>query len=192
MWRRRPIQPIRRPPLRRPARRAHPKLVEAHKLFQNGDYLEAAKLFEELADKAEKNKIPQAPRLYLQAGAAWIKAEEKDKGIEIIKKGLGKFIERKKWAELKRSASAVVHRLRENGLNEQAVEIETWLEKQVPQEVKEAPVWVKATSVRGSRVSAQLPTNCPKCGGPVNPKEVDWIDTSTAACVYCGSLLRAD
>ena len=93
--------------------------MQAHKYFQNGEYIKAAKLFEELADKAEKNKIPQAPRLYLQAGAAWIKAEDKEKGIKIIKSGLGVLAERKKWAELKRSASVTVNRLRENGLNKQ-------------------------------------------------------------------------
>jgi hypothetical protein len=38
----------------------------------------------------------------------------------------------------------------------------------------------------------QLPTNCPKCGAPINSREVHWLDKDTAECNYCGSRIRSD
>jgi len=193
MWRRRPPRrPLRRPPLGRPMRNIPPKLLKANRLFQNGDYQEAAKLYEELAEKEIKNQIPQAPRLLLQAGAAWIKADEKERGMKSIESGLELLAERKKWAELKRAATVAMDRIKEHGLDDKAREIEIWLEKNVPAEVRKAPVWVNATKPARGMKKAQLPTNCPRCGGPVNPKEVEWFDSSTASCIYCGSMLRGD
>jgi hypothetical protein len=37
-----------------------------------------------------------------------------------------------------------------------------------------------------------LPTQCPGCGAPVRPDEVDWLDDVTAECEYCGSPVRVE
>ncbi|MGA7193675.1 MAG: hypothetical protein WBW94_08600 [Anaerolineales bacterium] len=37
-----------------------------------------------------------------------------------------------------------------------------------------------------------LPSNCPKCGAPINSTEVYWIDDNTAECNYCGSKIQTD
>ncbi len=34
-----------------------------------------------------------------------------------------------------------------------------------------------------------LPSNCPRCGGPVRWQEVKWVGIKTANCAYCGSNL---
>ena len=36
-----------------------------------------------------------------------------------------------------------------------------------------------------------LPTACEKCGAPVRSDEVDWIDSASAECAYCGAVLQA-
>jgi hypothetical protein len=36
---------------------------------------------------------------------------------------------------------------------------------------------------------AQLPPQCPKCGGNIRRDEVEWIDATSAACDYCGSVV---
>jgi hypothetical protein len=42
-----------------------------------------------------------------------------------------------------------------------------------------------------SAKQGRLPTNCTQCGGIVHPKEIEWIDDTTACCDYCGSVLEA-
>ena len=37
----------------------------------------------------------------------------------------------------------------------------------------------------------RIPTECPKCGGPLSPEEIDWVGPLEAKCNYCGSTVRA-
>lgn len=191
MWRRRIVPPFRRSPLGRgkTPRPIPPHLKEAHRLFVNGNYLEAADIFEDLAEKAYQKQIPQSPQLYLQAGAARLKANEIENGIMLIKKGLQIIIDRQQWGQLKKTNDITIARLRENGLNDQAINLQTWVDKQIPAEVKTTPVWLSNPSKINQ--AAQLPKQCLSCGGPVNPKEVDWFG-SDAICIYCGSLLTGN
>ncbi len=34
-----------------------------------------------------------------------------------------------------------------------------------------------------------LPSNCPKCAGPIHGKDVAWTSPTTADCPYCGTSL---
>ena len=34
-----------------------------------------------------------------------------------------------------------------------------------------------------------LPSNCPKCAGPIHGKDVTWTSPTTADCPYCGTSL---
>ena len=36
-----------------------------------------------------------------------------------------------------------------------------------------------------------LPAKCPSCGGPLRSDEVNWIDSYSAECAYCGGIVRA-
>ncbi|HEU5086220.1 MAG TPA: hypothetical protein VFT99_02200, partial [Roseiflexaceae bacterium] len=36
-----------------------------------------------------------------------------------------------------------------------------------------------------------LPATCPNCGGPLNPASVRWKGRQSAACLYCGSTVKA-
>ena len=188
MWRRRIIPHLRRPPLGRGAtgRPVHTRLTEAHRLFANGNYLEAAEIYEDLAEKAYLKQIPQSPKLFLQAGATRLKANEIDDGIMLVKKGLQIIIERQQWGHLRKAGDAALARIREGGFNDQAKDLQTWIDEQVPAEVKTTPAWL----AKPGRINQpdRLPKQCSSCGGPVNPKEVDWFG-SNATCIYCGSLL---
>ena len=192
MWRRRYLSPLRRLFTRKSINRltVNPRLIEANRLFENGEYLKAAELFEDLARKAEQRQIPQAPHLYLQAGASRIKANDKDRGIEMTKKGLGMLIERQKWGKIRIISEATKDRLKDNGLNETAKELQDWLDQQIPEEIKLLPIWKKAGMGLGKQM--QLPTHCSSCGGPVGPKDIEWFGSNTAYCEYCGSPLKSE
>jgi hypothetical protein len=37
----------------------------------------------------------------------------------------------------------------------------------------------------------KLPPECPNCGGSVHPDELEWTDSHSAVCDYCGSVIQA-
>lgn len=37
----------------------------------------------------------------------------------------------------------------------------------------------------------RIPTECPKCGAPLSPEEIDWVGPLEAKCGYCGATVRA-
>jgi hypothetical protein len=36
----------------------------------------------------------------------------------------------------------------------------------------------------------ELPAQCDACLGPVRSDDVEWIDDTSAACAYCGSVIK--
>jgi hypothetical protein len=192
MWRRRPISPFRRLGLVRAGlgrANANPKLLEANRLFENGDYSDAAEIFEELAEKAVTRQIPQTPHLFLLAGTARMKADEIQRATFLFKRGLGLLLERKKWGRLRKASDNTIEKLRINGFKEQADELRTWLDGQIPDDIKAMPIWDESTGAFAHK--KELPAHCPTCGGPVNPKELEWFGLN-ANCNYCGTLLSGE
>ena len=190
--RRFPGRPVRRkplagmPPNRRPI---PPKLREAHRLFETGEYEKAAKLYADLAVKAQERGFPQAPNLFLRCGVSWLKAGDLEQAQEMTMKGLGILAVRKKWMQLKKSGALAVERMKAEGQVALAGEIESWLEAQVPEAVRGSDAWKKQVSFNNRADSVKLPSNCSKCGGPVNPKELDWVDAQNPVCAFCGVIL---
>lgn len=189
MWRRGMIPPFRRSRLGR-AGIANPKLLEANRLFENGDYADAAEIYEDLAEKAVARQIPQSPHLFLMAGTARMKVDEIQSAVVLYKKGLELLLERKKWDHLRKASENTINRLKNNGFKEQAAELQTWLEALIPTDVKAMPIWTESTDAFTVN-TRKLPAHCPTCGGPVNPKELEWFGAN-ANCNYCGTLLSGD
>lgn len=193
MMRRRPLRPIRRFPGRPISRAGHPpippKLQEANRLYKNGDYEAAARLYEELYEKGVERKIPQAPRLLIQAGFSWIKAEKWDRGIEDIKKCFSVWIERKKWQELHRTSELCFSRLEQEGYADESMELKNWLSEQIPENVKDSTEWNSPGFSRQKANKTMLPVICPQCGAPVNPRDVEWFEDEIAQCPFCDAIL---
>ena len=189
--RRFPRRPIRsRPAMGFPPRRQPipPKLRQAHRSFEEGEYKKAAELYLDLAEKADERGIPQAPNLFLRGAAAWLKAGVPEKAGEMIKKGLGILAAREKWLQLKKAGDITVDRLKSEGQEDLAAQIQSWLEERVPDKIKGSDAWrMAAPAARSGHL--QLPSTCSQCGGPVHPKEIDWYDASNPICSYCGAVL---
>ena len=132
--------------------------------------------------------IPQAPNLFFRSSAAFMKADRLEEAKEVLIKGFSLLRNRKKWNQLKKSADFTVDKLRDNNQQDLASFVQDWISENVPVEVRTSGAWVKAIAHHSHPI--QLPSNCGNCGGPVNPKEVDWFDASTAVCNYCGSVIR--
>jgi len=185
--------PRRRSLRRRPNRRfpvqskANQALQRAHHLMENGEYAKAAEIFERLARGArQRGMLRQAPRLFLQAGRARILAGDDDKGAEFIWQSLKILAHTKRWPALQQTGKRVVNELNEQGYPNLAQKIEQWLKEILPENIEDIR-W--PGGIQRAKPS-QLPLKCPSCGGPIRSDEVEWADSATAVCPYCGSGLR--
>lgn len=188
--RRFPRGPIRPRPGMRSAsgrRPIPPKLIEAHRAFELGEYHKAAELYLELAVKAQERGIPQAPNLYLRGATSLLKEGNAQEALEYLKQGLAILADRKKWIQLKRLAEIAVISLKSEGQAELAAQVQNWVDEQVPEEIKNSEVWRRMPAARAGTL--KLPATCGQCGGPVHPNEVEWYDRGNPVCSYCGAVL---
>jgi hypothetical protein len=65
--------------------------------------------------------------------------------------------------------------------------VQNWISENIPADVKNNTARPKTCAIKGK--SSNLPSNCGNCGGPVNPKKLEWFDSSTAVCNYCGCVI---
>jgi hypothetical protein len=160
-------------------------------LFAEGEFDQAAELYMDLAEKAQERMIPQTSNLYLRGADALINTGDLEKGTIMIKKGLGFLAGQKRWIQFLKAGSFTVDRLKSEGQDELATQIQAWVGEQVPDEVKQSDIWQKAERAGGAD-NRKLPSTCSQCGGPVNPKEVEWHNGSNPICSYCGAVLESN
>ena len=161
---------------------------QAHCLMDEGEYLQAAYLFEGLAQGAVRRRILRAPFLFLQTGRAFLYGGQQEKGVGAIKHGVRMLADAKRWGELYRVGHRLVDELQEKGFTTESDSFTAWLDEVLP-ENSEHVASFKSDQRKSHPV---LPTACPNCGATVNSMEVTWMDEVTADCIYCGSAIWAE
>jgi hypothetical protein len=151
-----------------------------------GQYAAAAEIYEQFGAGALQRGGPRAPVFFLQAGRARLQAGQTGPGADLIKRGLSIFVQRGQLAEAQRAGRRAADELRQRGLVTQAEEIEAQLSLVGPSAVE------GLQPAETGQVDGRLPTNCPGCGAPLRPEDVEWLDTATAECPFCGSLVRRE
>jgi hypothetical protein len=174
----------------RPFRRAFaanipPLLQRANQLMANGNYVEAASAFEQLARAAEARGGPRAPYFYIQSGRAKVMAGQTAGGMEYLQRGLGLFATRGQEGKVFNVGNRVVGELNQRGLSKEAQKVNAYIKSLLPD--FDANLGAASPSKR-----PPLPTHCPGCGAPVRPDEVEWLDEATAECAFCGSPVRGE
>ena len=195
--RRGPGRPLRRPfdrrgirgipPAQQGGRGVPPVLIAAHRLYESGQYEQAAKTYLDLAEKGIARGLPQAPNLYFQAARCYVMLGKASLAVEIARKAVDYFAKEERWADLYRGVKRSVNFLTDKGYSSEAQLVESWAAAMIP-----AAVLQNLESTKNERQSHQvtLPTQCPSCGGVVNPKEVEWVDETSVICDFCGSVIR--
>lgn len=183
----RPARPF-GPPL--PDRQVPPLLIKANQLYQQGKYEEAARLFNDLADRAGSRGNPKAPLLYVQTGKSYILAGNNSIGYEILLKGFGILVQQQRWHDLQRMGYRIISDLRQQGIEDVAKQIENWLEKNLV--VQDSTSKISPDPDNFQKKRAILPLSCLSCGAAVYPDEVTWVDEITVECNYCGNLIRGE
>ena len=160
-------------------------LRRGHQLLEKGEHTRAAEIFERLARGAEdRGMLRHAPNLYLQAARANLLSGKQKEGTDLIYCGLNILAGGKRWPALARAGRRVITEIEELGHQELAGEISKWLSSNLPKPLESYP--------QTQPQKAQLPLKCPSCGGALRPDEVEYLDSTTGECPYCGSAIRGN
>ena len=159
-----------------------PLLRRANQLMSAGDFAGAANALEQLARAAEARGGPRAPFFFVQTGRAWIMAGSAQPAVESLERGLGLFATRGQFGKVMNFANRVVAELNQRGFIKESTQLADYVKTLVPN--------FNGAGQLGQPKRPPLPTNCPGCGAPIHPDEVDWIDEITAACAFCGTPVR--
>ena len=93
-----------------------------------------------------------------------------------------------RWGELYRLGHRLADELQEKGLTTESAQLKASLEEILPENYDR----VAEVKSKLEKKHPLLPANCPNCSGTIMSKEVIWMDEVTAACLYCGSAIRAE
>jgi len=181
-----------------PPRRPRPRqmLLRANRLFDQGEFAEAAPIFERLAESAvERGMLNRAGDLYLQSARCHLEAREVTLAVERGKQALHLFGQAGLIGKIERLMPRIVEALQAKGYQAEAEALQQEVEArlaEIPPERRAPPgarpaAWPFAARGMARR---ELPAKCSACGGPVKPDDVTWLDAQTAECPYCGSVLK--
>jgi tetratricopeptide (TPR) repeat protein len=157
-------------------------------LMNQGQYAQAAVLFERIAQRAENKAPARAPHLYIQAGKAWFLNENYSEAISKSKIGITLLSRAKRYGEIQQIGFRINNLLLSQGLTNEAEEINRFIGQVLDQAADEH----QNISLSIQPSAAILPNNCDKCGAPILPADLVWADELTAICEYCGNRVRGE
>jgi hypothetical protein len=178
------FRPFRRNPFRRAQLEAAllARLSEANRLLAAGQAAQAAGIFDQLARAVEAGGRPrQAANLHARAAHAFADAAAESAALEHARAALRLFRQNAMSQRFAQFSGNIVRKFQARGMASAAEALQREFSLPAVPPPDAAPA---AASVR-------LPGACPKCGAPVRSDEVDWIDSHSAECPYCGTVLQA-
>jgi hypothetical protein len=164
-----------------------PLLIEAHRLFAAGQPAEAARLFAQLAEKAEADgNLPRAAQMHLEAARSLLMVNDGQAAVAHARAALQLFTQIGSLGPAEAVYQRTLQELRARGMRAEADALEQDLRSEFSQAAAPPAPGVTPSPARG-----RLPVKCPQCGGPMRGDEVEWIDDHSAECLYCGSVVQA-
>ncbi len=159
-------------------------LSRANQLLAGGQPLQAAALFTQLADQLQVSNHPRrAANLHAQAAHAFADGQDEADALAQARLALSLFLQYQMVRRTPVFYANITRKLNAKGMKNAA----DALMKEFGSKVGPIPASVAPPTGHG-----RLPTNCPKCGAPIHGDEAEWVDTSTAECAYCGTLIRSE
>jgi hypothetical protein len=160
--------------------------------MESGDYARAARIFGKEADKArDKGQFAAASRLALQCARAHLAGDNVEAALERAKQALQYMAQSGRPGRIPVALNRMVEHLRQRGYEAEADQLQREVEERLAEvglSLKEFQTQTVSTAER----RGQLPGKCSTCAGPLNPNEVEWYDTHSAECPYCGSVVKAN
>ncbi len=160
------------------------RMREAQRLMAEGKFAEAAAVFDDMSQRAVQNgRVPFAITLTLQAGRAYAQAGRGDDALARARQALDLILNAGQPARATRAMPRAIAFLRAHNFTAQAAT----LEKEATQRLAKLGLSLQPLPNVGART---LPPSCPQCAGPLHSDEVEWIDTVSAECPWCGSVVK--
>jgi len=194
---RRPRRP-RRPPMdprRRPARvplQPPRRLIRANARMEEGRYGDAAELFLQVSEGARRRGMPvRAAHLAIRASHALLADQRPQQAVDRLVGALRVLLRHGQVQRAAHVASSAAARLREEGLETEASELERRTDR-LRQELSVGDAeWHAPPALQSGPARGILPERCGGCGAPLVPGHVVWHEAHKAECPYCGSILSA-
>ncbi len=164
-------------------------LANANQLFASGQFAQAAEQFEMLAQAASASRLPFAPRLFFQAARANWRAGQIPRGMQLLRTGLGILLTAGAIRRLRQMAGSAADELVELGHAPEAEEVRKFLAGIPVPDIQAVETEFQAPAEPARPI---LPADCEKCGARIRSDEIEWIDSQTAECAYCGSPIRPE
>ena len=160
-------------------------LNQANRFIAAGQPGQAAPLFAKLASTMEASNHPRrAANLHAQAAHAFADSNNEASALMHATAALTLFIQNQMVGRTPVFYANITRKLNNKGMKN-AVEA---LAKEFGSKVGSLPA--PGQPAAGKR--GLLPTNCPKCGGPIHGDDANWVDANTIECDYCGVMIRAE
>ena len=174
------------PRRRRPGLR--PALRRARRRLERADPAEAAAILEEKAQAAEEQgMLDRTGDLHLEAARCYLQLDDIDRADDHGLKALQLFIQARRPAKVRRLVPRMMAVLHKKGYHDEAEKLRQEVDALLGALPGERAIpWGERGVQRGS-----LPAKCPSCGGPIRSDEVNWIDSHSAECAYCGGIVKA-
>ena len=184
--RRRPFPPRR-------ARPPHPmmqRVQHAEALFQQGAYAESALVFAELATGATfSGLLEPAGNMHLRAARSSLEAGHLKESLEHVRLGLDAFKQAGRPQRVAQALPRVLAALERHGYEAEAAQLR---EEFGPLTPAGPGISRGRRRAMGGPQRGTLPAECPSCGAAMDPADVEWSDPFTAACSYCGSMVKTE
>ena len=149
-------------------------LAKANQLAGNGNPGDAAPLFAELARELDVLRPRQAANLHARAAHAYADAGNAQSALTQARTGLSMFIQYRMVDRSPVFYANITRKFNNKGMKGAATAIQNEFGGKVGSPPPQSPAPAKAALRHGA-----LPTNCPKCGGPVHGEGASWIDNQT-------------
>jgi hypothetical protein len=162
-------------------------LNQANQCLNTGRFSEAGTLFARVALDMETARHPRrAANLHAQAAHAFASAQDEIRALTHARAALTLFTQFQMVRRTPQFYANILHKLRANGMQAAAAQLERDFSSLVPDSPDPT-----ASNPAPSPSRGKLPASCPQCGAPVRSDEVEWIDATSAECIFCGSVLQS-
>jgi hypothetical protein len=167
-----------------PGRNLNPKLQRelrrANYLMAGGEHVNAARIFQSLAERArDLDIIYPAPMLFLRAAHAYLLGEDFDLSIQNAEAGLELLSAQERWVALKREGEGIIEDLETAGRGEQAHNLREWLNDALQGKTEEL----------NTAEAGKIPEKCPYCGASMGLEQIEARAGKAAKCQYCASIV---
>lgn len=161
-------------------------IADAQHALGQGQYAQAAEIFEQLAEGAVVRDRPRAPQLFIRSAQARLLQGEPQWALELVLRGLVFLAEARRWSELQLMGKRAETEFRQYGADVQAEELAAWVVQRLPAITQAPPPPIR------KKKEVRLPLTCSGCGGNLVAAELKWVDEETVTCAYCGRLVRGE